>query len=189
MTLLERSKNIYVVWKQFSVVYKLARITAYAVALVEVVAASRKQYCFAILELHGGGGQVLHIACLKNSRAEPWAFNALLWGYSAERNWPHCFNDFLYPDSNKAAKLFQYSYFAFFGELESEVSCCRDAKVQVVCRVLPQQVEVPVLTKRCRNRNHAGAISLVNYTIYWLTFPLRASLSRCSHRNGERQTA
>lgn len=43
----------------------------YAVALVEVVAASRKQYCFAILELHGGGGQVLHIACLKNSRAEP----------------------------------------------------------------------------------------------------------------------
>lgn len=57
--------------KQFSVVYKLARITAYAVALVEVVAASRKQYCFAILKLHRGGGQVLHIACLKNSRAEP----------------------------------------------------------------------------------------------------------------------
>lgn len=69
MTLLERSKIFMCCGKRFSVVYKLARITAHAVALVEVGAAFSKQHCFAILELDSGGGQVLHIACLKNSKS------------------------------------------------------------------------------------------------------------------------
>lgn len=37
--------------------------------------------------------------------------------------------------------------------------------------------------KKCDNRNPAGAISRSYYT-----FPLRASLSHCTCRNGERQT-
>lgn len=38
-----------------------------------------------------------------------------------------------------------------------EVLFCRDANVLIECRVLPQQVEVPVLTKS-DHRNHRGAV-------------------------------
>lgn len=90
--------------------------------------------------------QVLHTACFKNCLAN---LEPLPQRDSTARNQAQWF-----PIPGKQQKqpnffkYFRYSFFfLLFSELEREVSFCRDAKVLKLCRVLPWQTEVPVLTK------------------------------------------